>query len=509
MATQSHTIQNMRSSLVMSDVYSGSTVIARRVAPDEEFVLNDDQIGPTMSIQLQNGILRITATGAPVTPIPALLGVTNDQRAALDAANSPDAANPIATMQDIADLDVSAAEIAAINAANSPSGANPFATVADLVPGTEVVTRLVHVDKNRVDSYTEDGTQERPYKTVQAAVDYAETLTPSHTNPVVVLVAPGIYAETVTIKKNGVSLQGIVGQGVCRIQATSGPSLVLTNATTASLATFFGNGGHTDPDAHYGDLVADTDNPWDNQFRDIAFGTPAGGAGYCIMVLGVGAGNSTCGNEANFMGCHVAQDFFARCVNYLAVQDDTWEAGSIVLHNVAGMWASRVQLGSVSVSYNTDDDQPSDTGNYGLCGASTFLYGNLSLSGSAQSGYDRLDNTMISGNITLADTAKLRVWSGHVGGAVTVAGGARLDLNDVFVSGAATFTAGAPDQACTMIGGAIVGALSDTNSRLTFSTHAGYSAGAPANWATAPTDVTSAIDRIAAAVQGLLAGPIP
>lgn len=479
MSTQSHTIQNMRSVLVMSDVYDvGGEIITRRIAPDEEFILNDDQIGPTMNEQIDNGILQITATGSPVTPTPALLGVTNDQRAAMDGATSP-------------------------------SASNVFATIADLASGTEVVTRSIHVDGSRTGTYVQDGTQERPYKTIQAAVDYAETQSPSHTSPYVVIVAPGIYDETVVIKMSGVSLKGVVGQGACRVQSSTSASLILTNATAASLATFFANGGYADPNTHYSDLVADTDYPWDNQFRDIAFGTPAGGTGNCVMILGVGSGTSCCGNEANFMGCHVAQDLFARGVNYLAIQDDTWEAGNITMHNVAGLWANSSQLGSVNISYDVADDQPSDTGNYGLCGAAAFIYGNLSLSGSAQAGYDRLDNLMVSGNVTLADTSKMRAWAGHVGGNVTVAEGATLDLNGVFVSGTATFTAGAPDQACNVVGGEIVGTLTDVNSRLTIATHAGYGAGTPADWATAPRDVTSAIDRIAAAVQGLLGNPIP
>ena len=48
--------------------------------------------------------------------------------------------------------------------------------------------RILYVDKSRTDSYSENGSITKPFKTVQGAVNYAETLTPSFSNPIAILI---------------------------------------------------------------------------------------------------------------------------------------------------------------------------------------------------------------------------------------------------------------------------------------------------------------------------------
>ena len=319
-------------------------------------------------------------------------------------------------------------------------------------------SRTLWVSKSR--GTTEgSGAVVSPFLTVQAAIDYAETnLTPVYNDPVLILIEAEIYDENLVIKKDGLHLQGFGGQGVTNIRASSGASLIVTNATTVSLATFLASGGHADPMTHYGDLVADSYHPWDNQLRDISFGTPAG-SGYDVMFLGVGNGTSFMGNEDNAMRVTTWADFFARCANYVALQDDTWIAGTVRAHNVAGVWANRSQLGGYHGSYDVANDQPSDSGNYGLSGAASLLYGNLKLEGTARAGFDRLDALQLSGNADLDNTSSLRMEGGLVGGNINAEGGASFRGRGVHIQGSLTFASGA--GTAQLDGGKYMGALTD------------------------------------------------
>ncbi len=327
-----------------------------------------------------------------------------------------------------------------------------------IVDAANAVGRTLYVSASRGNS-AGNGSVMSPFDTVQAAIDYAEAnLSPVYSDPVLVYVDAGIYDENLVIKKDGVHIQGMGGQGVVNVRASSGPSLVVTNATAASLVTFLASGGHADPMTHYGDLVADSYHPWDNQLRDISFGTPAG-SGYDVMFLGVGDGTSFMGNEDNSMRVTVWADLFARCANSLALQDDTWIAGTVRAHNVAGVWANRSQIGGYHGSYDAGDDQPSDTGNYGLSGAATLLYGNLQLDGTARAGYDRLDAIQISGGVDLNGTSAIRMEGGFVGGNVDAEGGAGFRGRGTHVQGNLSFASGA--GAAQLDGGSYMGSLTD------------------------------------------------
>ena len=65
--------------------------------------------------------------------------------------------------------------------------------VASHFTQTDTVTKLIFVDGNRVDSYTEDGSRARPYKTIQAGINNASA-------GMVVGIETGIYNENITLK---------------------------------------------------------------------------------------------------------------------------------------------------------------------------------------------------------------------------------------------------------------------------------------------------------------------
>ena len=171
-----HSIQNMRNQAVRTDKIVAGTRVEFAMDGDEVQDFYDNEIGPTMTQQLEVGIFAIIATTTG-TPPSVSIGVTPDQKDALNGASSPDASNP-------------------------------FATVGDIVGYAEQITRLLYVDANRSDTYVEVGSIERPFKTIAAAAAVAVART-------TIVLMGGVYAESVTLS-NGVNLFGF-GVGVTSI----------------------------------------------------------------------------------------------------------------------------------------------------------------------------------------------------------------------------------------------------------------------------------------------------
>jgi len=73
-----------------------------------------------------------------------------------------------------------------------------FKAMSDEVDAIDTVTTILHVDGNRIDLYTEEGSRGYPFKTIQAAIDAASS-------PALIKIAPGSYNEQLTLK-SGVSL---------------------------------------------------------------------------------------------------------------------------------------------------------------------------------------------------------------------------------------------------------------------------------------------------------------
>lgn len=101
-------------------------------------------------------------------------------------------------------------------------------TLGDIAKlGTELSGSLnIYVDGNRTDSYTADGTIIRPFKTIQDAVDYAETLDRYAMEPiapseivgkktikgVVINILSYAYYGDVVLSRPGVHLRGTIGE---------------------------------------------------------------------------------------------------------------------------------------------------------------------------------------------------------------------------------------------------------------------------------------------------------
>lgn len=320
--------------------------------------------------------------------------------------------------------------------------------------------KVVALDGN--DTYG-DGSMGSPYATIQKAYDEAAAeFSPTQANPAGVLILPGRYDETVIVDQDHVALVGLGGQQVVNIASSSGPSLIITNASRASVATFLANGGQADPLAHYGDLAAGANVPRNVQIRDVSIGDLSGPAND-LLIMGVGAGTSFGGSEINFMRCCVWGSVFARLANYISLQGATWLAKRIYTHNIAGLWVNDSQITGADVHYTTLEDEPSDNGNYGLCGGKSLCNGSVHLTGEARAGAGDPNGGLVlfqvTGDLDLDDTSDLTMASSGVGGNIDAEGGAGFDIKNVHVQGGISMAAGA--GVCQMDGGAYMGALVD------------------------------------------------
>ena len=329
-------------------------------------------------------------------------------------------------------------------------------------------SRIFFVDAHRTDDYVENGTLEEPYKTIQGGYDAAAALNPTQANPAAVVVFPGEYDENFIVDHDNVAVIAIGGQQVTNIRPSSGPAVIITNATRASVATFLANGGHADPAANYGDLVAGANTPRNVQIRDITLGKP-GGSGYDLMALGVGAGTTFLGSELNIMRCCIWNETYLRLANYISMQGATWCAKKIVAYNIAGCWCNDSQITGYEGDYDAGSDEPSDSGNYGLCGGKTLNNGGIKLDGSARAGAGDPNGGLVlfqvAGNIDLNDTSQLVMAVSGIGGNIDAEAGAGFDLKGCHVQGNIGMADGV--GVCQMDGGHYMGTLTDPGAKFT------------------------------------------
>jgi hypothetical protein len=99
---------------------------------------------------------------------------------------------------------------------------------------------------------TPDGSKEAPFLTIQAALDYAETLgAPSlvWVDILSIVIAPGLYEERPVYHGQwGIVLHAEVVSTIptVEIRGSGGPTLTITNATPASLVTYNASGDYAD-----------------------------------------------------------------------------------------------------------------------------------------------------------------------------------------------------------------------------------------------------------------------
>lgn len=342
------------------------------------------------------------------------------------------------------------------------------ATVKDALNNLSYAPGMVRFAATTGSDVTGNGTFAKPYRTVQKAFDEVALLAPTYENPGAVYLYPGEYPETVIVDEDNIAIIGVGGQFVTNVGVSAAPSFIVTNATRASVAAFLLAGGGTNPAANFGTLVAGANVPHTVQFRNINM-TPVGGAAYRLICAGIGAGNSVAGNELNLMNCTALGKVFARGINYFSIQSGCWISGLIEIHNVAGIWVNDSQIAGFAGHYNVADDEPSDTGNYGLCGGKTLNVGDIALTGSARAGAGDPAGGLVlfqtTGNLDLDDTSDLTMTTSGIGGNIDAELDASFDLKGCHVQGGITIAAAGAGTA-QMDGGRYMGALADPGLKL-------------------------------------------
>jgi hypothetical protein len=96
-------------------------------------------------------------------------------------------------------------------------------------------TQSIYVDGNRSDTYTEVGTIEKPYKTIQGAIDAIAALaTPTVHNAVII--QTGEYLENVVVESNNIGFLTIKGNGNVVIMPAAGNALQSTSNNDGLIA---------------------------------------------------------------------------------------------------------------------------------------------------------------------------------------------------------------------------------------------------------------------------------
>ncbi len=124
---------------------------------------------------------------------------------------------------------------------------NDLIYVGGLGPSLPGISQIIHVDKTSA-SYTADGTPQHPYNSIASAIAAATALTPSASNPILLLIYPGVYSEAITTADGYVYFAGFSRESTI-IRQTSGtsPPLTLADAPTSFFNLTFevAEGTHT------------------------------------------------------------------------------------------------------------------------------------------------------------------------------------------------------------------------------------------------------------------------
>lgn len=195
--------------------------------------------------------------------------------------------------------------------------------------------RLLYVDNTRSDSYTENGSSIRPYKTLQAAIDAASLNGDGGSVPYSFALASGTYSENVSLNNKGLFSVSIVGLGRVAINPAAG------NA-----------------------LTSDTDNTdlQDLVVNNIEFGKP-------IVLVGSSTANQFKTTEFKNCSFSSAAVINATTLNNLAFSDIYCEAAiNLVNVNYSFVRSGQIQ-GLLSVSMNDSVTAPAN----GLVGGMNLL----------------------------------------------------------------------------------------------------------------------------------------
>ncbi len=314
------------------------------------------------------------------------------------------------------------------------------------------VTRLLYTDKNRTDTYLEDGSAEKPFKTLAAALSRAEQDTDRASVPYSILLSSGTYAEEINLNGRGFFSLTFAAQGRVAIVPVAG------NAVTAD------TGVSSLQDLH---------------FYGIEFGKP-------IVITGDGTANQF--KNVNFRDCSFAglADVALTCMNSVALWDIYCEK-AVTLSNVNYLAITGGQIqGVFSMGMDSANTAPSS----GVEGGANLF-------------------NLRANDIALTVAGAGALWSmftyncvfGKSLGEYTIPASCSLALHNSLFRGKWTNNGGMSLRNSQMMDHPVLGtAPTFTANR---SSYTAYTPTTPTNWNGSPTNVNDAIDRLAAAIYAL------
>jgi hypothetical protein len=270
------------------------------------------------------------------------------------------------------------------------------------------------------------------------------------------MLASGTYAEEVNLNNTGLFNVSIIGLGRVAIDPVAGNSLTC-NANNSNMASLC--------------------------LKNVEFGKP-------VVIAGNGTANQF--SNQSWVNCSFIDNVSVTCANALALWDVYIDAGGITINNVNYLYIGGGQIsGPVSATMDSTTTLPEWGQNGGaiifglICNSISFT-----ITGTA-TWNPSFHNTRI----------------GLAGGYYTIPAGCNVSLYNAILRG--TWT---NNGVLALKNSHLENAVSGTSPVFTAnkSIYINYLSTTPAQWATPPVNVNSAIDRLAAAVFALKGGtPIP
>lgn len=313
-------------------------------------------------------------------------------------------------------------------------------------------SKLLYIDKNRTETYVENGSFLTPYKTIAAAVAKAVLNGDGATVPYSFILSSGTYAEEINLNSTGLFNVSFIGLGRVAIDPAAGNALtcITANSNMTSL-----------------------------NLRNLEFGKP-------VAIVGDGTANQF--SNQTWVNCSFGSTVSITCANALALWDVYSDAGGLTINNVNYLYVGGGQIaGPISATMDATTTLPTWGANGGA-----IVFG--------------LICNDITVTITGAATWNPSFHNSRIGGSAgvyTIPAGCNMSLYSSVLRG--TWT---NNGALALKNAQLENALAGTAPVFTAnkSIYVNYSSTTPAHWATAPTNVNSAVDRLAAAIFGLNGG---
>ncbi|HEX6099988.1 MAG TPA: hypothetical protein VF432_26995 [Thermoanaerobaculia bacterium] len=213
------------------------------------------------------------------------------------------------------------------------------------------MSRTVWVDQ-RDNPVRPDGSLDRPYQTIQTAIDAAaaKTPAPSAANPVTIAILQGVYAENVVVRTDGLCLRGF--GGVATIKPAQGPALVVSNASATAVQQYISSG---DPQALQGSSVKGK-SPRSLQLFDVNLETKDAGPA-AVYIAGDPKGEPVGDGEIVFNRCRIVpasgKALNAYFTHYIHFRDSSEVYGATDILNCVAVWVDDTMMVDFTLTWNS------------------------------------------------------------------------------------------------------------------------------------------------------------